>query len=205
MVVAATWASLMPPSGSAGLLSQSGPLIRKSPDPWSGGGVEGHGVAQRLELADVLSDLAFGIGSGGVVVRPEVDEVGVIVGEQRPDDDEDRSADRHDRAVLAAAAGDAPVALTQEGVGAGRADRGLPENAGQVAVAVTGAGVALLPAGGLADSGGEPGPGGQVRRSREPRHVQTDLGQDRLGRRGADAGNLIESGHRPGERGDLDV
>src|SRR3954453_23544862 len=154
MVVAATWASLMPPSGSAGLLSQSGPLIRKSPDPWSSGAVERHGVAQRLELADVLPDLAFGIGAGGVVVRAEVDEVSVVVGEQRPDNDEDRSADRHDCAVLSAAARDPSVALAEEGVGAGRADCGLSEHAGQVAVAVAGAGVALLAACGLADPGG---------------------------------------------------
>ena len=66
----------------------------------------------------MLANLAFGIGAGGVVVRAEVDEPGVVVGEQGPDDDEDRSSDRDDRAVLAAAAGDAPVALTEEGVGA---------------------------------------------------------------------------------------
>src|SRR3954465_3519868 len=107
------------------------PTDPKIPDAWSGGGVEGHGVAQRLELADVLPDLAFGIGAGGVVVRAEVDEVSVVVGEQRPNNDEDRSAARHDCAVLSAAAGDPSVALAEEGVGAGRADCGLSEHAGQ--------------------------------------------------------------------------
>jgi hypothetical protein len=36
--------------------------------------VEGDGVAEGLQLADVLTDLAGGVGAGGVVVRAEVDE-----------------------------------------------------------------------------------------------------------------------------------
>jgi hypothetical protein len=88
----------------------------------SGCGVEGDGVAEGVELSDVVADLAFGVGAGGVVVRTEVDELGLIVGEQRPDDDQDRAADRDDRSFLAAAAGDPSVALAEEGVGAGGAD-----------------------------------------------------------------------------------
>jgi hypothetical protein len=42
-----------------------------------------------LQPADVLSDLAFGVGAGGEIVRTEVDELGVVVGEQGPDDDQD--------------------------------------------------------------------------------------------------------------------
>src|SRR3954468_21320780 len=110
----------------------------------------------------MLTDPAFGVGSGGVVVRAEVDELGLGVGEQRPDDDEDGAADCDDGSLLVAASGDAPVALAEEGVGATGADRGLAHDAGQVAVAVAGAGVALLAAGGFADSGCEPRPGGQV-------------------------------------------
>jgi hypothetical protein len=67
----------------------------------------------------VLAHLAFGVGAGGVVVRAEVDELRLLVGEQRPDDDEDRAADRDDCPFLAAAAGDAPIPLAEEGVGVG--------------------------------------------------------------------------------------
>jgi hypothetical protein len=74
----------------------------------------------------VVADLALGVGAGGVVVRAEVDELGLLVGEQRPDDDEDGAADRDDGPLLAAAAGDAPVALAEEGVGAGGADAASP-------------------------------------------------------------------------------
>ena len=37
----------------------------------------------------------------------------------------------------------------------------------------------------------------------EPGHVQADLGDDRLRGGDPDAGDLIEPGHRRGERGDL--
>jgi hypothetical protein len=85
----------------------------------------------------VLADLAFGVGAGGVVVRAEVDELCVVVGEQRPDDDQDRAADRDDGPLLAATAGDPPISLAEEAVGAGGADGGLAEYPGQVAVALT--------------------------------------------------------------------
>src|SRR3712207_9474742 len=77
-----------------------------------------------------------------------------------------RSA-RDDRPLLAPSSGDPPVALAEEGVGAAGTDGRLAERAGQVAIAVPGAGVALLAAGGLADAGSEPGPGRQ--RSEERR------------------------------------
>src|SRR4051812_10767159 len=141
----------------------------------SGCWVEGHGESESLKFADVVADLALGVGAGVVVAGAEVDEVDVLIGEQLPDDGQDGAADRDDGAVLAAASGDPPVALAEEGVGAsGGADRGLAEHPGQVAVAVPGAGVALRPAGGLADPGGEPSPGGQVCRGREPAHVGAD-------------------------------
>src|SRR3954465_1838636 len=124
----------------------------------SGGGVEGHRVAELLQFTDVLADFALGVGAGGVVVRAEVDELGLLVGEQRPDDDQDRAADRDDGAVLAAGGGDPPIALAEEGVGAGGADRGFAEHPGQVAVAVAGAGAALRPAGGLVDPRGRSEP-----------------------------------------------
>jgi hypothetical protein len=69
--------------------------------------------------------LRSGVGAG-VAVRAEVDELRLLVGEQHRDDHEDRAADRHDRRLLATAVGDAPMALTEEGVGAAGADRGPP-------------------------------------------------------------------------------
>jgi hypothetical protein len=58
-------------------------------------------------------------------------------------------------ALLAAASGDAPVALAEEGAGPPGTDGGLADHPGRVAAAVAGAGVALLTAGGLADSRGD--------------------------------------------------
>jgi hypothetical protein len=55
---------------------------------------------------------------------------GVGIGQQVPDDDQDRAADRDDRFLLAAASGDASVALTEEGVGAARRRRGLAKDPG---------------------------------------------------------------------------
>ena len=49
----------------------------------------------------------------------EVVIAGVGVGEQVPDDRQDRVADGDDRASFAAAAGDAVVSLAEEGAGAG--------------------------------------------------------------------------------------
>src|SRR5215210_7740440 len=107
----------------------------KIPEPRSGRGVEGDRVAEGLEFADVVPGPALGVVAGGVIVRAEVDELGVGVGKQRPDDDQDRAADRDDGPLLAAASGDPPISLAEEGVGAGGADGGLAEYAGQVAVA----------------------------------------------------------------------
>ena len=84
--------------------------------------------------------------------------------EQVPDDDQDGAADGDDGSFLAAAAGDPPVALAEEGVGPAGADGGLAQDPGQVGVAVPGGAVALLLAGGFLDAGGELGPGRQVRR-----------------------------------------
>src|SRR5665647_1857235 len=76
---------------------------------------------------------------------------------------------------LLVAAGEAPVALTQERVGLARPDGGLAQDPGQVPVAVTGGPRALLAACGLLDSWGEPGPGSKVRRGREAGHVHADF------------------------------
>ena len=77
----------------------------------------------------------------------------------------------------AAAAGDAPVALAQEGVGPAGGRGGLGQHPRQVGVAVPGRSAALALAGGLLDAGGELGPGDQVPGGREPGHVHAKLGE----------------------------
>src|SRR3954454_22228944 len=120
-----------------------------------------------MEFADVVPGPALGVVAGGVVVGAEVDELCVGVGEQRPDDHQDRAADRDDGPLLAATSGDPPISLAEEGVGAGGADRGLAEHPGQVAVALAAVRLPGWAAGGFVDSGCEPRPRGQVRRGRK--------------------------------------
>jgi hypothetical protein len=72
--------------------------------PWSGSGFEGDLVAEGFELADVVAPGAVGVDTGVVEVRAEVTAVGVGVGQQVPDDDQDGPADRDDRLLLPAAA-----------------------------------------------------------------------------------------------------
>ena len=86
----------------------------------SGGGFEGDLVAEGFELADVVALLAVGVDAAVVEVGAEVVEAGFGVGQQVPDDDQDGAADGDDGLLLAAAAGDAPVAFAEEGVGPGR-------------------------------------------------------------------------------------
>jgi hypothetical protein len=77
---------------------------------------------------------------------------------------------------LAPTTGDPAVALAQESVGAAGSDGGFAEDSGQVGVAVPGAGVAFLAAGGLLHAGSETG-GGQMPGRGEPAHVESDLGR----------------------------
>src|SRR6266540_3152285 len=58
------------------------------------------------------------------------------VGEQVPDDDQDGSGNRDEGFELASAFDDAPVALTEEGVGLGRRGSGLAEDTLEVRVAL---------------------------------------------------------------------
>ncbi len=46
-------------------------------------------MAEFFELTDVGALAAFGVDAGGVEIRSQVVEVGVGVGQQVPDDDED--------------------------------------------------------------------------------------------------------------------
>jgi hypothetical protein len=102
------------------------------------GGLEGDLVAERLELADVVALGAIGVVGGVVEAGAEVVEAGVGVSQQLPDDDQDGAADRDDGPLGATAAGDAPVALPEEGVGLAGSDGGLAEDPGQLRVAVPG-------------------------------------------------------------------
>jgi len=112
----------------------------------------------------VVALAAFGVDPGVVEVAAQVGEAGGGVGEQVPDDHKQGPADGDEGFLAAAAAGDPPVALSRERVGAGDGGGGVAEDPGQVAVAVAGGVLALLLPGGLLDAGGELGPGDQVAR-----------------------------------------
>ena len=120
-----------------------------------------------------------------------------------PGDDQDRAAQGDDGAFGAAAAGDPPVFLAEEGVGLGGARGGVAQYGGQVGVAVPGGALAFLLARRLADAGGQPGPGGQMPGGGEPGHVGADLSEDHVRAGQADPGDLIELGDRGRERGGL--
>ena len=112
----------------------------------------------------MVAGAAVAVDAGFVVAGPDVDEMLLRVVEQVPDDHQDGPADRDDRPLAAPPAGDPSVPLTEEGARPTGADRGLTQCPGEVPVAVSGAAVALLPAGGFRDTGREPGPRRQVRR-----------------------------------------
>src|SRR2546425_1896487 len=118
---------------------------------------QGDGEAERLDLPEVVAELAVGIGAGLVVAVAEVGEPGGRVFQQVPDDDQDGAGDGDLGFGFAAAAGDPVVALAEEGGGAGRAGGGLAEGPAQPGVAL-----ALLPGpgtrAGLAGGRGQPRP-----------------------------------------------
>jgi hypothetical protein len=65
----------------------------------------------------VVALARLSVDPGVAEARAEVLVAGGGVGRQLPDDDQDGAADRYDGPFGAAASGDAPVALAQEGVG----------------------------------------------------------------------------------------
>src|SRR5262249_53906548 len=149
--------------------------------------------------------VAFAVPAVGallVVAVAEVVVAGVGVGEQVPDDGEDRVADRDDRASFPATPGEPVVALAEEGVGPGGCGDDLAEGGGEPGVALAG-GAALGLAGGAAVDGGELGPGDQVPGGREAAHVDADLRDQLLGGGDPDAGDLIQLLHRAGVGSDL--
>jgi len=102
----------------------------------SGGRGDGDDQAGRLELADVAADLLVFVGAAGVVIGAEVGEPGFGAGEQVPDDDQDGAGNSDLGLGPPAAAGEALMALAEEGCGAGCAGGGLAEVAAQVTVAL---------------------------------------------------------------------
>jgi hypothetical protein len=124
----------------------------------SGGGFQGDSVSECLELANVVAFGVFGAGAGGVEVRAEVVEAGLVVAEEMPDDHKDGSTDRNDGFLLASSSSDASVAFAKEGVGSSGADGRFAQDPGEVAVAVSGGAVSFAAAGGFLDPGREPSP-----------------------------------------------
>ena len=105
---------------------------------WSGRGCEGDGVAEGFELPDVVAGAVVGVGTAAGVVRSQVAVAGIGLAQQMPDDDQDRPPDRDGGSWASATAGQAPVALAEEGVGARGGDGGLAEGLAEIAVAVPG-------------------------------------------------------------------
>ena len=64
-------------------------------------------------MGDVVALGAFGPEPGVVEVGTEVVDLSVGVGQQRPDDRQDGTTHCYESALLAAAPGDPPVALTE--------------------------------------------------------------------------------------------
>jgi len=160
-------------------------------------------VAEGLELADVVALDPFGSQAVVVEVGPQIVEVGVVVGQQMPDDDQDGTSDRNDGLLLAAVTGDPSITLTQERVGPAGGHCGFTQDPCEVGIAVTGGPGALLATGGLLHAGGELGPRSQMPGGGEPAHVHPDLRDDHVGCGASDTGDLIQAGQRILERGDL--
>jgi hypothetical protein len=104
----------------------------------SDGGLEGDGVAEGFELADV----GCACGRSGRCGRRRTPGGGrgggEWVGQQVPGDDQDGAPGGDDGEFGAAAAGDAAVPFAEEGVCLGGAGRGVAQDDGQVGVAVAG-------------------------------------------------------------------
>ena len=82
-------------------------------------------MAERLELVEEVAGLAVAVDSAGVVVGAQVMEAGGGIGEQVPDDHQDRAGDGDQGLALADAPDQAAVALAEEGVGLGGGGNGI--------------------------------------------------------------------------------
>lgn len=98
--------------------------------------------SHRGQVGDMVADLSLGVHTVGVVVRTEVEEPGGGVRKQLPDDAKDGTGHCDKGFELAPAFDDAPVALSEEGVGACGCRGGLAERAFEVGVALAGAAAA---------------------------------------------------------------
>src|SRR5919197_5028834 len=115
-------------------------------EPVSGGvGLDDHGLALSdhdplagdcLQLAGEAARPAFVVDTGLVVVAAQVDEACGGVRQQVIDDHQDGVAGGNDGLLLAAAFGDAPVARSQEAVGASGGGDDVAQRAGQPRVAL---------------------------------------------------------------------
>ena len=74
-------------------------------------------VSERFELVDEVACPAVFVDPADVKVGAEVLVAGGGVGQQVPDDDQDRAFDGDESCELAAATDEAAVALAEEGVG----------------------------------------------------------------------------------------
>ena len=133
----------------------------------------------------MVADLALPVDVGVVVAGSEVAEPGFGAGEQVEDDHQDGAGHGGDGFALAAAAGQAAVALAGEGVSPAGGGGDLAEDAVEVRVAL--AGLPGLTGGGflagLAGLRAAFRPGHQRAGGAEHGHVQADPGDDRLGGR----------------------
>src|SRR5450759_71839 len=99
---------------------------------------------------------------------------------------------------FADASGQAPVAGAQEGgvLGAVGCHRGNTEGAGEPVVAVSGV-CGFVSLTGLVESGGDPGPGGEVAGGGEATHVGSGFGDDYFGDVSSDPWDGVEAALEP--------
>src|SRR3954453_4909272 len=167
-------------------------------DRVAGGGLQGDGVTEGLELPYQAVGLPVGVDASLVVVGAEVAVAGGGVGEQVPDDDQDGAGNGDQGFAFTAAFDDASVAFGEEGpAAAGGGGGGQAENAFEVRVALADL-VGTRTGAGLDGAWAQPGPGHQMRGGGETGHVQADLGDDQLGGFGTQARYLGQALQRAG-------
>jgi len=89
-------------------------------------------VAEGLELANEISRAALLVQSSFIEVRAEVNEAGVLICEEVPDDDEDGSGDRDKGTLMTPSPDEAAITLAKERIGPRSRCAGLAK--GRVAV-----------------------------------------------------------------------
>jgi len=125
------WSHLIPDRKMNTVPSGAG----RSPDA-SGRWPQGDLISKGTELADEIARSSVLVEFPLVEVRTEIDEAGVGVCEEMPDDDEDRARHRDECPGLTSAADESTVALAEEGVRLGCSVGGFTEDALQVGMPV---------------------------------------------------------------------